>query len=84
MRSCSRPIGHSDQAQKFLQTEAREAQAKGYAYFALQGEIASARLTQKTAPSAENALHLRTLGQQADRAGFKGLARSVQGKRGDE
>ena len=70
-------LGHLDQAREIYQREVLEAHARGYAYYALQGEIASAKLTQKAGPSAENASRLRILSQQAEHAGFKGLSRQA-------
>lgn len=67
-------LGHANDAKKILQEEADTAKAKGYTWFDLYGEIASAELDVKTTPSAQNVSRLHALGQQAERAGYKGLA----------
>ena len=70
-----RALGHTEDAQKAFQSEVSEAQAKGYDYLGLEGEIELAGLAQKATPSSANAGRLHALGQQAEHAGFKGLAR---------
>ena len=63
-----RALGNSEAAKKTLQEEVSIANAKGYAYLGLRGEIALARFDVNTA-------HLQVLGNKAEHAGFKGLAR---------
>jgi hypothetical protein len=60
-----------------LQEEISLAKSKGYVYYDLAGEIALARLDARVTPSREATSRLRSLGEKADRAGFKGLARQA-------
>ncbi len=70
-------LGRANDAKKTLQEEVDAAKAKGFPYSELAGAIALARLDAKTSPSAQTASRLRALGQQAEHAGFKGLARKT-------
>ena len=72
-----RALGHSDTATKILQEEINQAEPKGFAYFGLKGEIALAKLKERTAASPQNAARLADLARQAEHFGFKGLARQA-------
>jgi DNA-binding winged helix-turn-helix (wHTH) protein/tetratricopeptide (TPR) repeat protein len=67
-------LGHFVEAKKILQDEITSAKRHGFAYSDLAGEITSARLDAKIAPSSQNASHLQSLIREARRAGFAGLA----------
>jgi DNA-binding winged helix-turn-helix (wHTH) protein/tetratricopeptide (TPR) repeat protein len=70
-------LGHANDASNILKQEVDAAKAKGFIYSDLAGEIALARLDAKTSPSPQNASRLQSLGREAERAGFKGLARKA-------
>jgi DNA-binding winged helix-turn-helix (wHTH) protein/tetratricopeptide (TPR) repeat protein len=71
-------LGHVEEAKRTLREEINVAKTKGYSYADLSGEIALARLDAKTTPSPQNTAHLQTLKQQAEHAGFQGLAKSAR------
>ena len=70
-------LGHPADARRILQEEVTIAKTKGYAYNALSGEIALAKLDAKASPRPENIARLHTLKQEADHSGFKGLAKTA-------
>jgi tetratricopeptide (TPR) repeat protein len=70
-------MSKASEARQVLQEEISLAKSKGYVYYDLAGEIALARLDARVTPSREATSRLRALGEKADRAGFKGLARQA-------
>ena len=67
--------GHNPEALRLLQEEVAAANAKGFLYSGLEGEIDLAQLNARIAPSHQDRSLLLSLGQKASAAGFKSLAR---------
>ena len=73
-------LGHTVEARRILQEEIAAAKGHGFSYSDLAGEIALAELDAKTSPSTRAVSHLRSLGSEAERAGFRGLAQQALGR----